>query len=174
MPTGIPKYKIDGLGPSQNTQRLLDSMRDLEERLAAEKRKDRARALLVHFAQKHGLDATDLRTAAKLVGDRKVGDAPVYTKRGPGPGHGKVKTAQLGPAKTKIGKAIRKARVKLDLSDRAVGAAIGCDGTLVGRWQRGIDRVPERYYDKLVEVVKLPKTTFPAPAKALSNGAAAH
>jgi hypothetical protein len=174
LPTVIPKYKNAGLGPSDNTQRLLDSMRELEQRLAVEKAKDRARALLLHFAEKHNLGANDLRMAAKLLGDRKVGDAPIFTKRGPGPGHGKVKTAQLGPAKTKIGKAIRKARVKLDLSDRAVGAAIGCDGTLVGRWQRGIDRVPERYYDKLVEVLKLPKTTFPAPAKALSNGAAAH
>lgn len=168
MPTGIPKYKSAGLGPSENTQRLLDSIREMEQRLAAEKAKDRARALLVHFAQKHGLSAIDLRNAARLLADRKIGDAPVFSNNA---GHGKVKTAVLGPAKGKIGKAIREARLKLDLSDRAVGSALGCDGSLVGRWQRGLGDVPPKYRDRLVEVLKLPKATFP---KALANGHAAH
>jgi hypothetical protein len=166
MPRGYPKHReAGGLGPSENTQRLLDSIRELEQRLAAERAKDRARALLVAFAQKHNLSAIDLRNAARLVGDRKVGDAPVVAlsmrKSGLRPDKSK-------PAKGKVGKAIRAARIKLGLTDRSLADHLGCHVSVVNRWQRG-GEVAEQFRPSLIEALKLPKETFPA----LSNGHAA-
>jgi len=171
MPRGITKYREAGLGPSENTKRLIEAMRDLEERIAAEKAKDRARALLLQFAQKNHLTAVDLRNAARVLADRKVGDAPIQTKnsRRVAAGQpGKIKMHALKTPKGKVGKAIRRARIKLKISDAAIGEAIGCHPSLVGKWQRGIDGVPARFHERLTEVLKLPKGTFP-----IANGAAA-
>lgn len=176
MPRGIPKYREAGLGPSENTKRLIEAMRDLEERIAAEKAKDRARALLLQFAQKHNLSAIDLRNAARVLADRQVAGQPIYTKNSKHVASGqpgKVKTHALKPAKGKVGKAIRAARLKLDLSDSAVGDRLGCHSSLVSSWQSKGAAVPARFQDKLVEVLKLPKGTFPK-ATPLSNGHAAH
>lgn len=177
MPRGIPNARLTGLGPSENTQRLLDAMRELEERIAVEKAKDKARALLLQFAAKHSLSAIDLRNAAKLLADRQVAGEPVFTKnskRVSSGQPGKIKMHALGKPKGKVGKAIRKARLKLDMSDKAVGDAIGCHSSQVGRWQRGEDAVPARFQEPLSNVLKLPKGTFPTPVKAMTNGAAAH
>jgi DNA-binding transcriptional regulator YiaG len=170
MPRGIPKYKTAGLGPSENTQRLLDSMRELEQRLAVERGKDRARALLVAFAQKHNLSAIDLRNAAKMLGDRKVGDAPVVSLS---MRKSTLRPDKAKPAKGKIGKAIRAARIKAALTDRSLADHLGLHVSVVNKWQRG-GEVAEQHRAPLIEALKLPKTIFPAPAKAMSNGHAAH
>jgi DNA-binding transcriptional regulator YiaG len=169
MPRGIPKHREAGLGPSENTQRLLESMRELEQRIAVERAKDRARALLLAFAQKHNLSAIDLRNAARLLADRKIGDAPVVAlsmrKSGLRPDKSK-------PAKGKVGKAIRAARIKAGLTDRAIADRLGVHVSAVNAWQIQGREVREHLREPLIELLKLPKGSF--PAKALSNGHAAH
>jgi DNA-binding transcriptional regulator YiaG len=168
MPRGIPKHREAGLGPSENTQRLLESMRELEQRLAIERAKDRARALLVSFAQKHNLSATDLRNAAKLLGDRKVGDAPVISLS---MRKSALRPDKAKPAKGKVGKAIRAARIKAALTDRSLAEHLGLHVSVVNKWQRG-GEVAEQHRGPLIEALKLPKGLFPTAA--LSNGHAAH
>lgn len=173
MPRGIPNHSLraGGLGPSENTRKLLDAMAELKARLDAERHKDKARVLLLQFATKHKLTASDLKQAAKLLGDRKVGDAPVYSKNSKAVAAGmpgKVKVHALKPAKGKVGKAIRKARLKLDLSDKAVADVVGCSSSMLGKIQMGINAVPARLMEPLTKVLKLPKGTFP-----VSNGAVA-
>jgi hypothetical protein len=165
MPRGIPNsgVRAKGLGPSGNIQRLIDMRRELDERIDVERAKDRARALLLAFAQKHGLSAIDLRNAAKLLGDRQVGDAPVVTKVNAS--RGKIKRHMLKPPKGKVGKAIRAARLKLDMASTTVGDAIGCVASLISKWELGVDPVPARFHEPLMKVLKLPKGTFP-----LANG----
>jgi DNA-binding transcriptional regulator YiaG len=168
MPRGIPNTS-KGLGPSENTARLLEAMRELEQRIAIERRKDRARALLLTFAQRHGLSALDLRNAAKLLGDRGVADAPVVSLS---MRKSTLRPDKAKPAKGKIGKAIRAARIKAGLTDRSLADHLGCHVSVVNKWQRG-GEVAEQHRPALVEALKLPKGTFP-PIKALSNGHAAH
>lgn len=171
MPRGYPnKPRQGGLGPSESTQRLLESMRELEQRLAVERAKDRARALLLSFAQKHNLSAIDLRNAARLLGDRKVGDAPVVALS---MRKSALRPDKARPAKGKVGKAIRAARIKAGLTDRSLGEHLGLHVSVVNRWQRG-GEVAEHHRGPLLEALKLPKGLFPSPAKALSNGHAAH
>jgi len=170
MPRGYPTAgrRAAGLGPSENTQRLLDSMRELEQRLAVERAKDRARALLVSFAQKHNLSAIDLRNAAKMLGDRHVGDAPVVSLS---MRKSVLRPDKAKPAKGKIGKAIRAARIKAALTDRSLAEHLGLHVSVVNKWQRG-GEVAEQHRGPLIEALKLPKALF--PAQALSNGHAAH
>jgi len=149
MPRGIPKALE---GASQRTI-------ELQQALAASQALDRARSLLITFAQKHQLTAGDLRMAAKVLATRKVGDAPVMSKRR------KLRTSTLRPAKGKIGKAIRAARLKANMTDEQVGAQIGAHASAVQKWQLGIYPVPERYHAGLLRVLKLPKGLLP-------NGAA--
>jgi DNA-binding transcriptional regulator YiaG len=169
MPRGYPNKQREGLGPSENTQRLLESMRELEQRLAVERAKDRARALLVSFAQKHNLSAVDLRNAAKLLGDRKVGDAPVIALA---MRKSALRPDKSKPAKGKVGKAIRAARIKLALTDRSLAEHLGLHVRVVNKWQRG-GEVAEQHRGPLIEALKLPKSLFPS-ATPLSNGHAAH
>jgi DNA-binding transcriptional regulator YiaG len=171
MPRGIPNsgHRSKGLGPSDNTQRLLDMRRELDERIEAERRKDRARVLLVSFAQKHNLSAVDLRNAAKMLGDRHVGDAPVVSLS---MRKSVLRPDKAKPAKGKIGKAIRAARIKAALTDRSLAEHLGLHVSVVNKWQRG-GEVAEQHRGPLIEALKLPKGLFPA-AQALSNGHAAH
>jgi DNA-binding transcriptional regulator YiaG len=157
-----------GLGPSENTQKLLDMRRELDERIDAERRRDRARGLLVSFAQKHGLSAIDLRNAAKVLGDRKIGDAPIVALS---MRKSTLRPDKSKPAKGKIGKAIRAGRIKLGLTDRSLAEHLGCHVSVVNKWQRG-GEVLEHHRAPLIEALKLPKSIFPAP-KAMSNGHAA-
>jgi DNA-binding transcriptional regulator YiaG len=162
MPRGYPK--ASGLGPSDSTKRIEDTIRDLEEQLAAARAKDRARALLLTFAQKHELSAVDLRNAAKLLAARKVGDAPVVSlvQR-----KSTLRPDKAKPAKGKVGKAIRAGRIKASLTDRSLATQLGCHVSVVNRWQRG-GEVAEHFRPRLIELLKLPKSTFPP----LGNGAA--
>lgn len=169
MPRGIPKYREMGTGPSSNTQRLLEAMAELQARIDAERAKDRARALLLAFCAKHALTAHDLREAAKQLGDRKVGDVPVFSKQLPQRGRKGFRPDKMKPAKGKVGKAIRAARLKAKLTDRDIGDRIGIATSQVQRWQQGVE-VPEHLRAPLADVLKLPKGTFAEPAKA--NGAA--
>lgn len=158
MPTGYPKSRALGLGPSENTQRLMASMKELAARIAAERRKDKARVLLVSFALKHNLSAADLRHAATVLADRKVGDAPVMSLamgRKSSPRADKSK-----PAKGRIGKAIRAARMKAGLTDEQLGQRLGVSKTPVNVWQSKGRPVPEHLQAKLIEVLKLPKGLF--------------
>jgi hypothetical protein len=96
MPRGIPKNGKRSprgtalkSGPaSSQTQRLIEALQEIEERLAIEKRKDKARAMVLASARKYGLTASDLREVAKLLGARETGDAPVVSHH-----VGKVKRA---------------------------------------------------------------------------------
>lgn len=171
MPKGIPNNSLraGGLGPSENTQRLIEAMQGLKARLAAEKRKDTSRALLLQFASKHNLTALDLRAAARVLADRKVSGQPVYSKNSARVSSGRpglIKASLLKPAKGKIGKAIRKARLKLNMSGKAVADQIGCSGSMIGKIEMGINHVPARMMEKMTEVLKLPKGTFPPQPKA--------
>lgn len=158
MPTGIPK--TPRAGTSEHIQQLLDMQRDLSERIAAERRKEKARTLLLQFCHNHGLTALDLRNTAKVLGDRHVSDAPVMTKQ-----RKRVGNHLMKPAKGKVGKAIRAARMKANLSNREVGERVGVHSGLVGKWENG-GAVAEKHQARLLSVLKLPKDLLP-------NGAAA-
>lgn len=167
MPRGIPKSKMY-VGPSENLQRLLDMQRELKERIDAEVLKDRARALLLEFATKHALSAQDLRAAAKVIGERKVGDAPVHTKKRA------LNTTALKPAKGKLGKAIRAARLELKMSDADLGARVGAHGSTVSGWQAQGRDVPQRYHARLLAVLKLPPELLKTTSAPMNGHATQH
>ena len=159
MPKGIPKngkrqsrapgYTLPPGPASTQTQRLLEALNDIEERLAVEKAKDKARAALVGFAQKHGLSAGDLRDAAKLLGAREVGDAPVLS-----PNLGRAK-------KLALGRRIKEARVAKGLQAVQLGKLIGAKGTAaVAQWEGGMVPSLPKYRAALIKHLDLPKDFF--------------
>jgi hypothetical protein len=144
MPKGIPASK-----PSEQTQRLLEALADIEERLASERRKDQARVLLVRFVERHGLTAADLREAARSVAAREVGDAPVLS-------------SHLGRAKRlALGREIRKARVAKGIAGTQLGKMIGAKSSgAVAMWERGGLPSMSKYRDGLIKHLDLPKDFF--------------
>jgi DNA-binding transcriptional regulator YiaG len=144
MPKGIPASK-----PSEQTQRLLEALADIEERLAAERRKDQARVLLVRFVERHGLTAADLREAAKNVAAREVGDAPVLS-------------SHLGRAKRiAFGREIRKARQAKGFSGTQLGKMVGAKSSgAVAMWERGGLPTMSKYRAGLIKHLELPKDFF--------------
>jgi hypothetical protein len=181
MPRGIPNNSIRAggrLGPSENTQKLLDAMADLKARLEAEKRKDTARILLLRFAAKHSLTANDLREAARRIGDRKIGAAPVVSHN--------IGTAK----KLALGRKLKAAREAKGIPGTHLGKLVGAKSTAaVTQWEHG--RLPslQKYRDALIKHLDLPADFFAeagpvnskrgtwqreAKAKAKANGAAAH
>lgn len=163
MPKGYRSSNLAGLGPSDNTQRLIEAMQDIEARLVAERRKDRGRLALVTFCDKHGLLADDLRRVAKLMSSRKVGSEPVQSKVA---AKRKVLPQPKVPAKGKVGKAIRAARTKLGMSAEDVGQRIGLSGATIAAWEIGKRQPGAEYHGALMAALKLPKGV-------LSNGHAA-
>lgn len=159
MPRGIPNApRPDGLGPSENTKRLIQAMQDLQDRIDSERRRDRGRNLLMGFIQKHALQAEDLRQAAKVMSQRKKGAEPVLSVHKPK----KLPTPKVA-AKGKLGKAIRAGRTKLGMSTNDVGLRIGVSGGSVSAWEVGRRVPPKQHHAALLDLLKLPKG-------ALANG----
>jgi hypothetical protein len=158
MPKGVPKNgkrqpRLGATLPSgpasSQTQALIDHLQEIEERLAISRAKDKARAGLVAYAHKYGLTASDLRDAAKLVGAREVGDAPVFS-----PNLGKAKRLALG-------RKIREARVAKGLQAVQLGKLIGAKGTAaVAQWEGGMVPSLPKYRDGLIKHLDLPKDFF--------------
>jgi len=159
MPKGVPangkrKPRPPGstlpAGPaSTQTQRLIEALQEIEERLAVERAKDKARAALVTFCHKHGLSAGDLRDAAKQLGAREVGGAPVFS-----PNLAKAKRLALG-------RKIREARVAKGLQAVQLGKLIGAKGTAaVAQWEGGMVPSLPKYRDGLIKHLGLPKDFF--------------
>jgi len=178
MPTGIPKsgkrrrvgYTLKPGSPSEQTQRLLAALHDIEDRLAVERAKDKARSALVAFANKHDLSAADLRDVAKLIGAREKGDVPVVSHN-----IGKAKRAALG-------RKLRQAREAKGLSGLALVKLVGAKGTgSASQWERGMLPGLPKYRDGLIKHLELPKDFFAeagppglrgSTRKAKANGAA--
>jgi hypothetical protein len=158
MPKGIPKngkrqprlgHTLPAGPASGQTQALIEHLQEIEERLALSRAKDKARAGLVAYAHKYGLTAGDLRDAAKLLGAREVGDAPVFS-----PNLGKAK-------KLALGRKIREARVAKGLQAVQLGKLIGAKGTAaVAQWEGGMMPSLPRYRDGLIKHLGLPKDFF--------------
>jgi hypothetical protein len=150
----------------------MEALQDIEDRLAEERRKDRARLLLVRFVENHGLTAADLREAAKRVAAREVGDEPVTSKN-----FGKAKARALG-------RKIREAREAKELTGLGLGKLLGAKGTsAVAMWERGMLPTMQKYRDGLIKHLNLPKDFFAeagpptmrgAAHKPRANGTAAH
>lgn len=156
MPKGIPK--IPRVGPSEETQRLLDAMAEIEGRLAEMRRKDKARGALVAFAHKHGLAASDLREAAKLVGAREVGDHPVLSNNAP------------AAFKLARGQRLKAAREAKGLSGLAAGRKVGAGHSSFHQWEKtGGPRNPKTRA-AIAKLLDLPKDFWDAPK---ANGVAA-
>lgn len=156
MPRGIPKNgkrKSRGLvlkGPvSSQTQALLEHMAEMEERLAVLRAKDKARAGLLAYCRKYGLEATDLREAAKLIGARATGDAPVMS-------------LNLGKAKRMaLGRRLKEARTAKGLQAVQLGKMIGAKGTAaVAQWEGGMVPSLPKYREGLIKHLDLPKDFF--------------
>jgi len=170
MPRGYPNPK----GPiSEQTQRLMQALHELEERVAVEKAKDRARASLLLFAHKHDLTAADLREAARAMSKREKGDAPAISQNF---------TAAKGK---QLGKQIAQARKAKGLSGLKLGKMVGAKGTgAVAAWERGSVPANPNYRAGLIKHLDLPKDFFKdarppsvlhgAAPKARANGSAAH
>jgi DNA-binding transcriptional regulator YiaG len=149
------KRLLQGLGPSSNTKLLLEKMAELQARLDAEKIHDKQRAQLVAFVAKRPyLTTDDLKAVAKSMGRDRGTGVPVATKAKRG--NILLGAHMLKPAKGKVGKAIRAARLKAQLSDDEVGQKIGISGATVSAWQKGKNVTP-RLRDRLTEVLSLPK-----------------
>jgi hypothetical protein len=153
----MPKGHPNAIGqPSEQTKRLVEALRDIEDRLAEERRKDRARASLLAFAQKHGLAASDFREAAKLLAAREVGGGPVVSAKA---------------SKVAAGRAIRSAREAKGMTMSELLAKVGAKGTgTVGLWERGAPPKSPKYRKALIRVLDLPKDVFENPPK--PNGVA--
>jgi hypothetical protein len=168
MPRGYPKsgkrtprapgHTLPAGPASEQTQRLIAALQEIEDRLAVEKRKDKARAMLLTFAQKYDLTAADLREAARLVGAREKGDAPVVSHN-------------IGKAKRKaLGQKIREARVAKGLAGTELGKMVGAKGTAaVAQWEKGMLPTLPKYRAGLVKTLDLPKDFFD---ELKTNGAA--
>ena len=144
MPRGTPAGS-----PSEQTQRLLDALAEIEGRLKLERKRDAGRALLRRFVEKHQLTATDLREAAKLLADRKVGDTPAVSKN-----IGKSK-------KLALGRKLKQARVAKGLTSTGLGKTLGCKGTAaVYQWENGMVPSAQKYRDGLIKHLDLPKDFF--------------
>jgi DNA-binding transcriptional regulator YiaG len=144
-----------GLGPSSNTAKLLQMMAELQDRLDAEKAHDKYRTQLAAFvAKRPQLTPDDLKAVAKSMGRDRGTGVPVATK---------AKRSNilqgahmLKPAKGKVGKAIRAARLKANLSDIDVGLQVGISGATVSSWQKGRPVTPH-LREQVTELLKLPK-----------------
>lgn len=173
MPTGIPNsgkrkprqprapgYTLKAGPASSQTQRLIEALNDIEERLAIERAKDKARAALLTFANKHGLSAGDLRDAAKLLGARETGSAPVVSHH-------------LAKAKrSALGRKLREARVAKGLQATQLGKMIGAKGTAaVAQWERGMIPTLPKYREGLIKHLGLPKDIFVDIPSRKMNGA---
>lgn len=155
MPKGIPN--VPRVGASEQTQRLLEAMREIEGRLAEMRRRDKARASLVAFARKHGLDAADLREAAKLVGAREVGSHPVLSNN--------VSDKRARGAK------LRAAREAKGLSGAEAGRKVGGSHTSFHQWENGGEPRDAKTRSAVVKLLDLPKDFFDKP-KSKANGVA--
>src|SRR5262245_18173654 len=143
MPTGIPKHKEQ---PSEQTQRLIEALQDIENRLAEERRKDRARVMLAAFVAKHGLTAADLREVAKRIAAREVGSAAVTSKNA---------------AALARGRKLHDARIAKGLTHREVARRVGVPGNgAVSNWERGKYPRTPKYCAGLIKVLDLPKDFF--------------
>jgi len=155
MPRGYPKHRTGAM--SEQTQKLMAALQEIEDRLAAERRKDRARAMLVSFAEKHDLSSADLREAARLVGAREKGDAPAISQN-----FAKAKARQLGVQ-------IREARIAKGLAALQLVKLIGAKGTgAVSAWESGMVPTKAKYREGLIKHLGLPKNFFagaPPPNK---------
>jgi DNA-binding XRE family transcriptional regulator len=144
MPTGYPSK---GLSPA--LQKLADARREIDQRMKAERRREKSLTLLVSLARRRGLTAADLRAAARDL-DRKKGTAPVATGKKWVP---KPRVA----AKGKVGKAIRAARIKEGWTHDDVGVRLGVSGATVSAWEVGTRQPAEEYHPGLLKNLKLPK-----------------
>ena len=168
MPTGIPKAKMVG-AQSEQTRRLIEALQDIEDRLAAERRKDSARLKLLAFAKKHDLSAADLRAAATLLGAREKGTDPVMS-------------TNFTSAKRKaMGRKLREARKAKGIASTKLGALVGAKSSgAVSQWEKGTPPGSEKYRAGLIKHLDLPKDFFAEFATTnrglarKANGAAAH
>lgn len=155
MPRGTPQGK-----PSEQTQRLLDALADIEDRLRLERKRDAGRAMLTRFVAKHQLTASDLRDAAKQMVARTVGDAPVVTRH---LAHGK---------KLALGRRLRAAREAKGIPSTHLGKLIGAKGTAaVNQWESGMLPTLQKYRDALSKHLELPKDFWDDAAPTTKRGA---
>jgi hypothetical protein len=171
MPTGIPKsgkrkprapgYTLKPGPASTQTQRLIEALQEIEERLAIERAKDKARAGLLAYCHKYGLSAGDLRDVAKTLGARETGDAPVLS-----PNLKKAKRQALG-------RKLRTAREAKGLNGKELGQLIGAKGTAaVAQWERGMLPMLPKYREGLIKHLALPKDFFAEIGTGRANGVA--
>jgi hypothetical protein len=167
MPRGIPKSgkrhsTLKAAPPGSQTQRLIEALQEIEERLAVERAKDKARAALLAFVHKHGLSAADLRDAAKIVGARATGDEPVTS-------------LHLGKAKRiALGRRLKEARVAKGLQGTQLGKLVGAKGTAaVVQWESGMIPTMPKYRAALIKHLGLPKDFF-AEVPGRANAANGH
>jgi hypothetical protein len=153
MPTGYPKSgkrapPTRGL-VSEQTQNLLASMAELEERLAVLKRRDAAMSKLLTFVENHDLSAADLREVAKRIGARAKGGEAVTSKH-----IGKAK-------KIALGRRLKEARKAKGLMGTELGKMIGAKGTAaVAQWEGGMIPSLPKYRTALIKHLDLPKDFF--------------
>lgn len=155
MPRGIPK--APRFGPSEQTMRLAEALQDIENRLAEERRKDKARALLVTFAEKHGLSASDLREAAKRIAAREVADGPATSDRA---------------AALAIGQKLKAARINAGLGTGEVGRKVGAKSSgSVSQWEKGATMPGPKFRTKLDKLLDLPRDFWKAAPNGKRKGA---
>lgn len=171
MPTGIPKsgkrqrrigYTLPPGPPSTQTQRLLEALHDIEQRLAVQRAKDKARNGLLKYAAKYDLTAQDLRDAAKQL-DRTKGDGTSVVSRN-------LTKAQ----RLHLGRQLRKAREAKGLHGTELGKMVGAKGTAaVAQWERGMLPTLPKYRTALVKTLDLPADFFDGVKSARVNGTGA-
>lgn len=164
MPTGIPKngkraprgmgkraigYTLKPGTASEQTQRLMEALADIEHRLQVEKTKDKARSALLAYAEKYGLTAADFREVAKLIGAREVGDKPVTSQN--------ISTAK----KMAVARKIKEARLAKGLTATEMSKRVGAKGTAAGsQWEHGMLPSLPKYRAALIKVLDLPANIF--------------
>ena len=147
---------------SSTREQLVQAIAELTERLDMEKAKDKMRERVRVMLAGSGLTRRDVAAiAAEAIPKR--GAAPLVKRAGNTGNPGKPQPHMMAPAKGKVGKAIRAARLKANLSGSALADEIGVAHGLVSQWERG------KYQPTAKSRAKLAKVLDIAPG-ALVNG----
>jgi DNA-binding transcriptional regulator YiaG len=155
MPTGIPKRREINPNDTEELKKLKEAAREIDERIRAETARGKAHLMIVDICVRYGISAKVLRNIAADLADRKVSGEPVFTRK-----RHKLALSRMKPAKGKVGKVIRAARLKLNMADAVIGKHLGVHHSSPMKWQSKGSPVPERYHAKLIELLKLPANTF--------------
>jgi ribosome-binding protein aMBF1 (putative translation factor) len=140
-------------------------LHDLHERLSVERKRDRARRDLARWLARRPMltrrDVLDVAAAMKA----QRGNGPVQSEVSKGT-NGKRRAGSL-PAKGKIGKALRSARLAKDLSTSTLGDKVGLSHGSISAYEAGRAKPKPETAAKLAKVLDI-------PVGALSNGDARH